>query len=106
MINVVGGSGFIGSRLCTLLTKEKVAFGIVDKNVSQVFHEKTILADVRSVEALTDALAENAILINLAAEHRLSLEEELLIAERVEPLKNLRMIAFHIMATIGEVTDA
>jgi len=37
MINIVGGSGFIGTRLCGLLTREKVEFNNVDKLVSRTF---------------------------------------------------------------------
>jgi GlcNAc-P-P-Und epimerase len=69
-ITVLGGSGFIGSRLCGLLAREQVSFGIVDKAVSQAFPLETVIADVRSIEALQGALVEHSILINLAAEHR------------------------------------
>jgi hypothetical protein len=53
-----------------LLTREKVQFNNLDKVVSQTFPQQTVLADVRSVEALQSAISENAILINLAAEYR------------------------------------
>jgi nucleoside-diphosphate-sugar epimerase len=93
-IVVVGGSGFIGTRLSVLLTREDMNFTIVDKVMSKTFPEHTILGDVRSVEALTDALAENAILINLAAEHRddvtpLSLYDDV----NVQGAKNLCLVA-------------
>lgn len=70
MINIVGGSGFIGTRLSTLLKRDEVEFKIVDKATSGTFPNQTVLADVRSVEALDSAISENSILINLAAEHR------------------------------------
>lgn len=70
MINIVGGSGFIGTRLSTLLKREGVEFKIVDKAISGTFPSQTVLADVRSVAALESAISDNAILINLAAEHR------------------------------------
>lgn len=70
LINIVGGSGFIGTRLSTLLKRDEVEFKIVDKAISGVFPNQTVLADVRSVEALVSAIPENTILINLAAEHR------------------------------------
>lgn len=69
MINIVGGSGFIGTRLGTLLTREGIDFQIVDKAKSKTFPDRTVLADVRSVDELIVALPENAVLINLAAEH-------------------------------------
>jgi nucleoside-diphosphate-sugar epimerase len=94
MIQVVGGSGFIGSRLCALLKQKKITFGITDKVISQDFPEETFLADVRSIEALEAALVENAILINLAAEHRddvtpLSLYDDV----NVQGAKNLCLVA-------------
>jgi nucleoside-diphosphate-sugar epimerase len=94
MIQVVGGSGFIGSRLCALLKQKEITFSITDKAVSQAFPQETVLADVRSVKALTDALVENAILINLAAEHRddvkpLSLYDDV----NVQGAKNLCLVA-------------
>jgi nucleoside-diphosphate-sugar epimerase len=70
IINIVGGSGFIGSRLCALLAHNGIDFTIIDKAVSDSFPSCTILADVRSVEALDSAVSANSILINLAAEHR------------------------------------
>lgn len=70
MINIVGGSGFIGSRLCRLLETESIELKIVDKAMSVLYPTLTTLADVRSVEALDAAISEDAILINLAAEHR------------------------------------
>lgn len=70
MINIVGGSGFIGTRLSALLTRDKVDFKIIDKAMSGIFPNQTVLADVRSVQALETAISEDAILINLAAEHR------------------------------------
>lgn len=70
LINIVGGSGFIGTRLSALLKRDEVEFKIVDKAISGAFPNQTVLADVRSVEALVSAIPENTILINLAAEHR------------------------------------
>ena len=69
-VTVVGGAGFIGSRLCGLLAQDKMQFGIVDKVVSKTFPQQTTVADVRAVDTLQAALVEQSILINLAAEHR------------------------------------
>ncbi len=40
MIAIIGGSGFIGSRLCNRLAKAGIDFYIIDKNQSYsfVFH--------------------------------------------------------------------
>ena len=70
LINIVGGSGFIGTRLCNHLKGDEVDFQIVDKVVSGSFPIKTLLADVRVLESLRPVILENSILINLAAEHR------------------------------------
>ena len=94
MIQVVGGSGFIGSRLCALLKQKEITFSIADKVISQDFPKETVLSDVRSIQALEAALVENAILINLAAEHRddvtpLSLYDDV----NVQGAKNLCLVA-------------
>ena len=93
-IHVIGGSGFIGSRLGNLLSQSGVDFKIVDKAPSQTFPKQIIAADVRSREALDAALADASILINLAAEHRddvrpLSLYDEV----NVEGAKNVCLVA-------------
>lgn len=70
-VSVVGGSGFIGTRLCRRLEgRESVDFTIVDKAASVAFYDRTVIADVRSVEGLRMAISESSIIVNLAAEHR------------------------------------
>jgi GlcNAc-P-P-Und epimerase len=70
-VNVIGGSGFIGTRLLRrLLANQQVTATIVDKAASKAHPDLTKLADVRSVEQLRDSISENALIINLAAEHR------------------------------------
>lgn len=69
MISIVGGSGFIGTRLCRRFAGNSVPFVIVDKAVSATFPEKTVIADVRESAALEQSIEGNVI-INLAAEHR------------------------------------
>ena len=70
MTIIIGGSGFIGTRLGRLLTCARAEFKIVDKAVSGTFPARTVLADVRSVDSLRTAIPVGAIIINLAAEHR------------------------------------
>ncbi len=69
MICVVGGSGFIGTRLCRRLNAGKREFSIADKSMSRTFGSLTEIADVRDVESLGRAVGAPEILVNLAAEH-------------------------------------
>jgi nucleoside-diphosphate-sugar epimerase len=93
-IVVVGGSGFIGTRLCTLLTSDGIDFNIVDKVCSQTYPQQTFVADVRSFKDMASVISENSILINLAAEHRddvtpLTLYDEV----NVQGARNLCLVA-------------
>ncbi|MGI9256200.1 MAG: NAD-dependent epimerase/dehydratase family protein [Salinispira sp.] len=69
MITVIGGSGFIGSRLAKRLTEHKKQFRIVDIQQSARGYE-VISADVRSADELSSALAGTSVIVNLAAEHK------------------------------------
>jgi len=105
-INVIGGSGFIGTRLCLRLQQnKKYSFlRIVDKVISKKYPQISVAADVRSIEDLQDGLTDGAILINLAAEHRddvtpLSLYDDVNVtgAEnicKVARMKNIKKIIF------------
>ena len=82
---VIGGSGFIGTRVGQLFTRGLTEFKIVDKVVSRTFPTQTAIADVRSIESLRSAITDNSVIINLAAEHRddvrpLSLYDEVNVA--------------------------
>jgi GlcNAc-P-P-Und epimerase len=68
-INVIGGSGFIGSRLCKRFEQKMKIFSIVDKKTSKSFRAFSKIADVRDFDNLSNQLDGNVI-INLAAEHR------------------------------------
>jgi nucleoside-diphosphate-sugar epimerase len=71
MIGVIGGSGFIGSRLCNRLKNRGSNFFIVDKKTSQEFEYRSILADVRDLKKLDISTSKECSLIfNLAAEHK------------------------------------
>lgn len=70
-ISIIGGSGFIGSRLAHRLTNLKTHnVRIFDKAPSQPFPQLCKVCDVRNIESLKSNLPEESILINLAAEHR------------------------------------
>jgi GlcNAc-P-P-Und epimerase len=69
-ISVIGGSGFIGTRLCQRFVRSEKKFQILDKAPSLAFPDQAILANVCSLDALRAHVDEGATLINLAAEHR------------------------------------
>lgn len=71
LVSVVGGSGFIGTRLARRLSlRSDIQFQIIDKVLGTAFPEKTMIADVCSVEQLRTVICENDLIVNLAAEHR------------------------------------
>lgn len=70
-INIIGGSGFIGTRL----TKRLIQCGndkirIIDKVIGRSFPDITSIGDVRNVSQLRDVVLDQSIIVNLAAEHR------------------------------------
>ena len=69
MIDLIGGSGFIGTRLASRLESKASPFAILDKVPSLRFPHAYRFADVRDVESLRATLGGGPI-INLAAEHR------------------------------------
>jgi GlcNAc-P-P-Und epimerase len=70
MIKIIGGSGFIGTRLSKRLNRKNNKFSIVDKVMSKTFENICNIADVRDTESLSKVLNTDDIIINLAAEHR------------------------------------
>ena len=70
-IIVIGGSGFIGTRLLRLLrSKKQKVVKIIDKAPSKAHPDVFILGDVRSVEQLRRSIDNGSVIVNLAAEHR------------------------------------
>ena len=67
-ISIIGGSGFIGTHLCQLLTNNEVLFEIIDLRPSDRFPDKCKIGDVRDAESLRD-LITGQIVVNLAAVH-------------------------------------
>jgi nucleoside-diphosphate-sugar epimerase len=91
---VIGGSGFVGSRLCELLSEEGIPFLIVDKERSASFPGQCVVADVRDQFALDRLLPADAVWINLAAEHRDDVMPKTLYAEvNVEGARNICRVA-------------
>ena len=69
-INILGGSGFIGTRLSSRLKKHMKKFKIIDKVDSFDHPQSCLIADIRSIKKLIHCVDENAVIVNLAAEHR------------------------------------
>ncbi|MFO7902522.1 MAG: NAD-dependent epimerase/dehydratase family protein [Pirellulaceae bacterium] len=69
MIDLIGGSGFIGTRLASRLEASGASFRILDKVPSRRFLAAHRFADVRDIESLRAGLGGGPI-VNLAAEHR------------------------------------
>lgn len=71
LIDVIGGSGFIGTRLVRRLkNNEHSQVKIIDKAPSKSFPDLTTLGDVRSIDELRTSISQNSVIVNLAAEHR------------------------------------
>jgi nucleoside-diphosphate-sugar epimerase len=71
VIDIIGGSGFIGTRLTRRLTQRNdTQVRIVDKVPSKKFPGHTTIGDVREVNQLHEVLSDHSVIINLAAEHR------------------------------------
>jgi nucleoside-diphosphate-sugar epimerase len=68
-ICVIGGSGFIGTRLCTRL-RQSLDVLILDKAPSATHGDIARHADVTDVTSLRNGVPRGSIIINLAAEHR------------------------------------
>lgn len=70
-INVIGGSGFIGTSLVHQLRSQKqLTVQITDKVSSKAHPDVVTLGDVRSIEQLRASIANGSVIVNLAAEHR------------------------------------
>lgn len=102
---IIGGSGFIGTRLVARLGLNKSNFiKIIDKAPSDAFNHLAEMGDVRSLEQLKKTIPFQSVIINLAAEHRdnvrpLSLYDEVNVggAENICEVarqKNIRTIIF------------
>lgn len=69
-IAIIGGSGFIGTRLATQLNDIGIDFTIVDKRKSEKFPKNWQFGDVTKPETLEGPLTGSNVIINLAAEHK------------------------------------
>ncbi len=93
IINVVGGSGFVGTRLVARLLPN-FDVKVIDKNPSIQFPTKFLYSDIRSANDLYTSLCEDSVIINLAAEHRDDVSPKILYDEvNIDGAKNLCDVA-------------
>lgn len=69
-VTLIGGSGFVGTRLIDLLKQGDFEILNIDKQQSYFFPEVTTIGDVRDKEKLTELLKGTELVVLLAAEHR------------------------------------
>ncbi len=69
-IAVIGGSGFIGTRLVELLLDAGHSVRIIDKQDSQKYPQLRRAGDVRSVKDMVSGCRDCDVIYNLAAEHK------------------------------------
>ena len=94
-IAIIGGSGFIGTRLGKRLEKRNdLEFIILDKEPSATFPDHYKHCDVREIPSLREGLKGCDLIINLAAEHKDNvLPIELYYEVNVEGQKNICEVA-------------
>ncbi len=71
-IAIIGGSGFIGTRLCDRLSKSNdIHFNILDKKISSKYPQQTIKCDITNIQEIESSLDMSFdAVIQLAAEHK------------------------------------
>ena len=69
-IAVIGGSGFIGTRLVELLLQDGHAVRIIDKQPSVAYPDLRVAGDVRSLDQMLETCRGCQVIYNLAAEHK------------------------------------
>jgi nucleoside-diphosphate-sugar epimerase len=69
-LTIIGGSGFVGTRLTARLIATGHAVTIADRNDSKKYPHLRVYADVREPDTLEKTIVGSDVVINLAAEHR------------------------------------
>ena len=117
-IVIVGGSGFIGTRLADRLIKNKgLSVKILDKIESEKYPNLYQYCDITEIDTLRNALSEDVdLVINLAAEHKdnvspvslyydVNVEGQKHICAVMDEYKIKRMIFTSSVAVYGFVTE-
>lgn len=68
-ISVIGGAGFLGTNYCRFLADREIDFEIIDLRKSQRFADRSVIADIRDLDALRRAVT-GQVVVHLAAVHR------------------------------------
>lgn len=68
-VSIIGGSGFVGTRLIDLI-KDDFEVKNIDLQESSAFNELTVTGDVRDVEQMKAQLGGSELVVLLAAQHR------------------------------------
>lgn len=70
-VTMIGGSGFVGTRLLNLLSEENVyVLKNIDLQLSHFFNDLTVIGDVRKQQTMDEQLKETDVVVLLAAQHR------------------------------------
>lgn len=69
-VTVLGGSGFIGTRLLDLLADQRISARVGDLQPSERYPSLCLKCDVRDAASLREAVSDADVIANLAAEHR------------------------------------
>ena len=89
-ITIIGGNGFLGRRLrARLAAQDSSADVLVVARRPLGADVRHAVADVRDVDALTAAVPREAVVVNLAAEHRDDVEPERYRAVNVDGARNV-----------------
>lgn len=67
-VTIIGGSGFVGTNLCRVLSSKNINFEIIDLKISKQFPKHCKVADIRDLEALEKSVSGD-IIVHLAAAH-------------------------------------
>lgn len=92
-IDVIGGSGFIGNKLCEIFEEENIDYKILDIAINPKYKTKTVHCDITNIKDLENNLSGDVV-INLAAVHRDDIKPKSLYDEvNVEGSRNICNVA-------------